>query len=394
MAVHADNASLAKSATDADESVPAAPAAPAAPAQSNRLANPRLRRSLIAAAIAILLGGGYWYYKHETFGKFQQSTDNAYLAADIVIVAPKIAGYVEKVLVGENEAVAAGAALVELDARDYQAQASQIESEIAALLAGGDTVRAQQREQNAAIAQARAQLAAVSAQAELARQQVARYRPLAESGAEPREKLEQFQTQAREAEAQVAAARAAVLASERRQGSLGQQIGQSSAQANAARAQLEAARLNLASTTLNASIAGRIGDLTVRPGQFVQPGQRLMSIVPTDQLYVTANFKETQLALMRPGQPVTLKVDALPDVTIAGRVDSIAPGTGAEFSILPPQNATGNFTKIVQRVPVRIAIEAGPEVKRLLVAGMSVVATVDTRSAKDELAAARAPARR
>ena len=192
----------------------------------------------------------------------------------------------------------------------------------------------------------------------------------------------------------MAAARAAVLASERRQGSLGQQIGQSSAQANAARAQLEAARLNLASTTLNASIAGRIGDLTVRPGQFVQPGQRLMSIVPTDQLYVTANFKETQLALMRPGQPVTLKVDALPDVTIAGRVDSIAPGTGAEFSILPPQNATGNFTKIVQRVPVRIAIEAGPEVKRLLVAGMSVVATVDTRSAKDELAAARAPARR
>ena len=273
-----------------------------------------------------------------------------------------------------------------------QARIELVSAQLAELQAGTRTEQIDQT--NAQLAQARAQLAAVSAQAELARQQVARYRPLAESGAEPREKLEQFQTQAREAEAQVAAARAAVLASERRQGSLGQQIGQSSAQANAARAQLEAARLNLASTTLNASIAGRIGDLTVRPGQFVQPGQRLMSIVPTDQLYVTANFKETQLALMRPGQPVTLKVDALPDVTIAGRVDSIAPGTGAEFSILPPQNATGNFTKIVQRVPVRIAIEAGPEVKRLLVAGMSVVATVDTRSAKDELAAARAPARR
>ncbi len=394
MAGHADNVSFAGSKTDVEASLPAAPARPAAPAQSGRLANPRLRRGLIVAAIAILVGGGYWYYNHETFGKFQQSTDNAYVAADSVIVAPKIAGYVEKVLVSENQAVAIGAPLVELDARDYQAQTSQIEAEIAALLAGGDTVRAQQREQDAAIAQARAQLAAVSAQAELARQQVARYRPLAESGAEPREKLEQLQTQAREAEAQVAAARAAVLASERRLGSLGQQIGQSTAQANAARAQLEAARLNLDSTTINASIAGRIGDLTVRPGQFVQPGQRLMSIVPTDQLYVTANFKETQLALMRPGQPVTLKVDALPDVKIAGRVDSIAPGTGAEFSILPPQNATGNFTKIVQRVPVRIAIEAGPEVKRLLVAGMSVVATVDTRSAKDELAAVRAPAER
>ncbi|WP_254305648.1 HlyD family secretion protein [Sphingopyxis sp. BSNA05] len=136
---------------------------------------------------------------------------------------------------------------------------------------------------------------------------------------------------------------------------------------------------------MEASRAGRIGDLSVRVGQFVQPGQRLMTLVPVSQIYVTANFKETQVGLVRPGQPVRLEVDALPDGKIAGTVDSISPGTGAEFSILPPENATGNFTKIVQRIPVRISIDAAPEVRRLLVPGMSVVATIDTRGAVGEL---------
>lgn len=372
-----------------DASVPSVESDAESAERPKPLANPVVRRGLIIAAILALLAGGYWYYNRETYGKFQQSTDNAYIAADSVIVAPKIAGYVERVLVSENQAVTAGVPLVQLDVRDYRAQASQVEAQIAASLAGADTVRAQQREQDAAIGQARAQLAAASAQANLAAEQVARYRPLAATGAEPRERLDQFQAQAREAQAQVAAARAGLLAAQRRQGTLGEQIEQANSQANAARAQLEAARLNLSSTTLRSSIAGRVGDLTVRVGQFVQPGQPLMNVVPTDRLYVTANFKETQLGLMRRGQPVTLEVDALPDLELTGRVESIAPGTGAEFSILPPQNATGNFTKIVQRVPVRISIRATPQVMRLLVPGMSVVAKVDTRSAKGELDAIR-----
>ncbi|MGX7927230.1 HlyD family secretion protein [Tsuneonella sp. HG094] len=358
------------------------------------LANPIVRRGLIIAAIVAAIAGGYWYYNRETYGKFQQSTDNAYIAADSVIIAPKIAGYVERVMVTENQSIQSGAPLVQLDVRDYRAQTNQVEAQIAASLAGADTVRAQQREQDAAIAQARAQLAAASAQAGLAAEQVARYRPLAATGAEPREKLDQLQAQTREAQAQLAAARAGLLAAQRRQGTLDEQIDQANSQANAARAQLEAARLNLSSTTLRASIAGRVGDLTVRPGQFVQPGQRLMSLVPTDRLYVTANFKETQLGLMRPGQPVTLEIDALPDLEVEGRVESVAPGTGAEFSILPPQNATGNFTKIIQRVPVRISIRATPQIMRLLVPGMSVVAKVDTRSAKGELDAIRDAARK
>jgi membrane fusion protein, multidrug efflux system len=136
---------------------------------------------------------------------------------------------------------------------------------------------------------------------------------------------------------------------------------------------------------LTAAINGRVGDLTVRVGQFVQPGTRLMTLVPVSRLYIEANFKETQLGLMRIGQPVSIEVDALPGIKLNGRVASFAPGTGAQFSILPPQNATGNFTKIVQRIPVRISIDAPAEVRQLLVPGMSVVATVDTRSAKGEL---------
>ena len=351
--------------------------------------NPQSRRGLrvvlIIVGLAVLLGGGWWYYRHVTYGQYMQSTDNAYVAADSVVISSKVAGYVEEVLVGENEQVARGGALVQLDLRDYQAQAQQARAQIAATLAGADTIRSQVTEQDAAIRQARAQLAVARAGVDLANDQVARYRPLAATGAEPREKLDQYEAQARQARAELAAAQASVAAATARRGTLFEQIGQTQAQADAARAQLETADLTVESTLLRASRAGRVGDLTVRVGQFVQPGQRLMTVVPVNAIYVTANFKETQVGLIRPGQSVRLEVDALPDLEIAGRVDSISPGTGAEFSILPPENATGNFTKIVHRIPVRIAIDAPPEVRRLLVPGMSVVATVDTRSAAGEL---------
>ena len=166
------------------------------------------------------------YYRHESFGKYQQSTDNAYIAADSVVVSSKVAGYVDHVFVTENQSVKEGDSLAQLDVRDYRAQSNQVAAQIAATLAGADTVRAQQREQDAAIAQARAQLEAATVQAALAREQVSRYSPLAASGAEPREKLEQLQTQAREAQAQVASARAGLLAAQRRQGTLGKQIQQ------------------------------------------------------------------------------------------------------------------------------------------------------------------------
>ena len=353
-----------------------------APASSLK-SQPKFRLILIIAITAALIAGGWWYYRHVTYGQYMQSTDNAYVAADSVVVSSKVAGYVDAVLVSENGRVSPGEALVQLDVRDYRAQAQQARAQIAATLAGADTIRSQVTEQDSSIRQARAQLAAKRAALDLANEQLARYRPLAATGAEPREKLQQYETQAQQAHADFVAAQAAVSAANGRRATLFKQIDQT--QADAARAQLEAADLDVTSTLLRASKGGRVGDLTVRVGQFVQPGQRLMTVVPVNEIYVIANFKETQVGLLRAGQPVRLEVDALPDFEIAGRVESISPGTGAEFSILPPENATGNFTKIVQRITVRIAIIASPKVRRLLVPGMSVVAVVDTRNAAGEL---------
>jgi membrane fusion protein, multidrug efflux system len=344
--------------------------------RSSPLKSPRVRLALLIGAIAILVAGFLWYYDRETRGKFMQSTDNAYVSADSVVVAPRIGGYVERVFVAENQAVRQGQPLAELDPREYRAQTEQITSQIGAATATAETTRSQIAEQQAAIAQAQAQLDAARAEAAFAAQQVARYQPLAASGAEPRERLAQLQTQARQAREQSGL---------RRVGTLNAQVRQAQSQAEAARAQLAAARVNVESTLLRAAIDGRVGDLAVRVGQFVQPGTRMMTLVPVDRLFIEANFKETQLGLMRVGQPVRIEVDALPGIELTGRLASFAPGTGAQFSVLPPQNATGNFTKIVQRVPVRIAIDAPPEVRRLLVPGMSVEVTVDTRSARGEL---------
>lgn len=209
--------------------------------------------------------------------------------------------------------------------------------------------------------------------------------PLAASGAESRQQLARLVATARQSADDVSAQAAALASQQRRVASLRSQVRQGQAQGQAAEAKRAAADVDLGATELKAPIAGRVGDRTVTVGQYAQTGTRLMSIVPLDRLYITANFKETQLALMRRGQPASIKVDALGGAELKGRVESVAPGTGAQFSLLPPQNATGNFTKITQRVPVRISIEATPDVRRLLVAGLSVTVTVDTIAARDEM---------
>lgn len=342
-----------------------------------------IRIILITILGIVLVGGLLWFIQYRSVGRFMQSTDDAYIQADAVIVSPKVAGYVERVFVADNQQVRAGQPLLQIDPGDYRARAQQFQAQIDVAEANAEGVRAQIREQDAAIERAQAEVAAARARAGFANAEVARYRPLAASGAESRERLAQLENEARQANAQLASAEAALSSARRRVGTLNAQVAQALSQGNAARAQLESAQGDVGSTLIRASIDGRIGDKTVRVGQYLQPATRTMSIVPTTQLYVEANFKETQLGLMRVGQPVKLEVDALPGVEIHGRVESVSPGTGAQFSVLPPQNATGNFTKIVQRVPVRIAIDAGPETLKLLVPGMSVSPTVDTRSARD-----------
>lgn len=355
------------------------------PAKQSPLKSRKVRLGLLIGAIVLAAAGLWWYLDYESRGKYMQGTNDAFVQADSVVIAPKIAGYIDRVFVSENQAVRAGQPLVLLDPRDYRAQASQIQAQIEASRATADTVRAQVGEQQAALTQAQAQLSAANSDVAFASQEVARYQPLAATGAESRERLAQLRNQLKQAQAVAATRRAAVVAAQRRFGTLDSQIEQALSQARAGEAQLEAANVTLESTTLRASVGGKVGDLAVRVGQFVQPGTRLMTLVPVEKLYIEANFKETQVGLMRVGQPASIEVDALPGVELRGHVASFAPGTGAQFSVLPPQNATGNFTKIVQRVPVRIALDATPQVRRLLVPGMSVEVTVDTRSARGEL---------
>jgi membrane fusion protein (multidrug efflux system) len=286
--------------------------------------------------------------------------------------------------VSSNQQVKAGQPLVKIDARDYQAQVAQFQAQIDIAKANADALQAGVNEQQSAINEARARLAAARAGAAYAQSEERRYAPLARIGAETNETLSAKRNQAKQAADQVAMQQAALASAEKRVASLRAQIRQAQAQGETANAQLAAAKVSLQSTLVSSSIAGRIGDLTVRVGQFVQPGTRMMSVVPVDRIYVTANFKETQIGLMRPGQPAEIKIDALSGIDLRGHVDSIAPGTGAQFSLLPPQNATGNFTKIVQRVPVRIAIDASPEVRRVLVPGLSATVKVNTIAARDE----------
>lgn len=347
--------------------------------------SPRAKRillgGLVVAAIALVI----WLIHYQTRGKYLESTNDAYIRADAVTVGPKISGYVEQVFVGDNQDVKAGQPLVRIDSRDYKAQTAQYQAQIDVARANADNVRAGIREQEAAIEQARAQLASARADAAFAAGEVQRYAPLAASGAETQEKLSSLRNQATQAAKSAAANAAQLTSAERRVASLQAQVRQAEAQGEAAQAQLAAANVNLGSTILRASVDGRIGDKSVRVGQFVSQGTRMMSVVPLSAIYITANFKETQVGLMRPGQPAHIKVDALPGVALNGHVESVSPGTGAQFSLLPPQNATGNFTKIVQRVPIRVAIDAGPDARRVLVPGLSVEVTVDTINAKGEI---------
>ena len=344
-----------------------------------------MRFALVGAAIIALVLSLIWFSHYWTVGRFLESTDDAYVQADAVVVSPKIAGYVEQVFVADNQAVKQGDPLIRIDPRDYRSQLAQAQAQIDMAKASADGLRAQIAEQRATVAAARAQLASAESDLRFASTIKDRYEALAATGAESRETFANKRSQLERAQAAVDARRADLLGASRRVASLEAQVGQALAQAEGGEAQRSSAKVDLDSTILRASIAGRVGNKTVQTGQFVQPGTRTMSIVPVEKLYIQANFKETQVGLMRIGQPVTIEVDALDGVALHGKVESFAPGTGAQFSLLPPENATGNFTKIVQRIPVRISVDADAATRALLLPGMSVTVSVDTRSAKGSL---------
>jgi len=358
------------------------PSASPASHEISLLAKPWARLVLTAVAGIVVVAAIAFTIRYVTVGRYMQSTDDAYIGADFVTVSPRIAGTVEGVLVNENQWVEAGQPLVRVSGKNYRSVQNEAFNQVAASEASARGATAGIAEQNAAIAGARAQLAAARVELAHAEGEVARYTPLAGSGAETGVQLSQLRSARDQAAAQVQAQQAAVLAQERRIAGLAAQRDQALAQARAAGDQATAAGVDVDATLVRASVSGRIGDQTVRVGQTVQPGTRLMSIVPTRRLYVDARLKETQMGLVRPGQPVTITVDALPGVKLHGVVESTAPATSAQFALIPPQNATGNFTKVVQRVAVRIRLDAGPEARRVLVPGLSATATLDTRDGR------------
>jgi membrane fusion protein, multidrug efflux system len=377
-----------------DTAVSQTSAAQATPPPEAKDRRPDRSRILLIAAAVILIGGAVWGFRWWTVGRFIQSTDDAYLQADSMTVAPKVSGYVAEVLVADNQTVTAGQPLVRLDNRQYDAVLEQTNASIAARKADIERAEAELLQQQASIVQARAQVVGARAAEAHAIAEVGRYEPLVKTGAESGEKLADLRNAKDQASATLAANIAALQAAERQPATTRAQIDQARAQLQAAQATSRQAQLDLGDTTVRSTLTGRVGDRAVRVGQFVQPGTRLMTIVPVQDVYLTANFKETQIGLMRAGQSATIKVDALPGTELEGTVVSFSPGTGAQFALLPPQNATGNFTKIVQRVPVRIHIDANEQTRPLLLPGLSVTVRVDTRGGgKQDSRAAQIPSR-
>lgn len=347
------------------------------------LANPKVRWTLLVVGLVVLAGLVAWFVHWLLVGRYLQETNNAYLKADAVAVAPRVNGYVTQVFVKDNQWVKAGEPLLEIDGRTYRAQLEQAEAVVAVREADIAAAEAGVQGQSAQLLQARTQVTAAAASLRLAKAEVARFTPLAASGADTHEHLESLQHDLERAQAQYDAARAQLEGAGSQLEASKAQLAQARAGLAQARADADAARLAFEDTRLTARIDGRIGNKTAQVGQFVAAGTRTMTVMPVEDLYLEANFKETQMGLMRPGQPAEIEVDALSGVKLHGTVDSISPGTGSQFALLPPENATGNFTKVVQRVPVRIRVDAGAEARKVLVPGMSVVVTVDTRSAKD-----------
>ncbi|MBR0840647.1 HlyD family secretion protein [Bradyrhizobium liaoningense] len=360
---------------------------PAAPtAAGTRKLN--LRRLLLVGVAAAALAGAGWYgYDYWTVGRFLVSTDDAYVKADNTTIAPKVGGYLDRVLVSDNEHVKAGQVLARIDDRDFKVALDQARADVAAANATVTSKEAQLDVQQAVIAAARATIDVDNAAKVFARQENKRYTDLAATGYGSVQNAQQ--AQARDAGADAAIQRdTANLASALKQVELLKaEILQAKAAAARAAALQRQAELNLGYTTIVSPIDGVVGNRTLRVGQYVQAGTQLMSIVPTDGAYVVANFKETQLTHVRAGQEVEIEVDTFPGQVVRGHVDSIAPASGQEFALLPPDNATGNFTKIVQRIPVKIALDAGTAPAIALRPGMSVIPTIATRSAPTAQAA-------
>ena len=339
--------------------------------------NPKRKTLIIGSvlAVAVLAAlAGPWL----TASDQQQRTNDAYVTADFTVVAPKVAGFIKDVRVEDNQQVSAGQLLATLDDRDYQAALDAAQAQLLVAQAQRLDARATLERQAALIAQAEAAVKAAQAEAAFADHEVTRHSRLAEQGAGTVQNAQQARSRGEQARAQLANAQAARVAARKQVDILSAQVASADGQFKRAEAEVEKAQLDLSYTRITAPVDGMVGERALRVGAYVTPGARLLSVVPLAKAYVVGNFQETQLTHVQPGQAVTVSVDTFAGETLHGHVESIAPATGVTFAAVKPDNATGNFTKVVQRIPVKIVLDDGQPLLPRLRVGMSVEATIDT----------------
>ena len=343
----------------------------------------RIKRLLtVSAAVALLAGAGWYGWDYWRVGRFLVSTDDAYVKADNTTVAPKVSGYISEVLVGDNEPVKAGQVLARIDARDFTVALDQAKADVVAAEAAVTSKRAQLEVQQAVIAAAKATLDVDTAAQTFAGQENKRYSDLAKTGFGSVQNAQLAQSRDASALAAIERDNANLASALKQLELLKAEIAQAVAASSRAEAIERQAELNLGYTTITAPIDGVVGNRTLRTGQFVQAGTQLMSLVPASGAYIIANYKETQLTTVHEGQSVAIAVDMFPGKVVRGHVDSLAPASGQEFALLPPDNATGNFTKVVQRIPVKIALDGGARIE--LRPGMSVIPTIETHGGREQ----------
>ena len=341
-----------------------------------------LRRILLGSAAAIVVAGaagfgGYWYKT----GRFLESTDDAYVQADFTTIAPKVSGYIADVKVEDNQAVKAGQVLAVIDDRDFRTALAQAQADVASAKAEVDNIAAQLEQQQSVIQQAQAAILSDQAGVKFAQQDYQRFHMLTATKATSVQDEQRAQSVLDQQNANLQRDRAALSGAKQQVDVLTTAKAKAETQVQRLQAAQAQAELNLSYTTITAPIDGSVGARSLRVGQYVQAGTQLMAVVPLHAVYVVANFKETQLSDVKTGQPVEIAIDGLPGVTVKGKVDSLAPASGLEFALLPPDNATGNFTKIVQRIPVKIALELDGDLLGRLRPGMSAEPVIDTRPA-------------
>jgi membrane fusion protein, multidrug efflux system len=331
----------------------------------------------------IALSGARYGYEWWSVGRFIESTDDAYAGGNVTPISPHVAGFVTQILVGDNEYVRAGQPLIRLDDRDFRAAADRAAAIVEARKATLNSLERKQTLQETTIRQAKADLDAKQAQAAFAKQDDQRYRDLAQTAAGSRQNAERASSLSLAAEASVVSSTAGLDAAKQQLTILDAEIAVAKANVAQAEADLHTAELNLGYTEVRSPIDGYVGNRAAQIGAYVGGGAYLVTVIPAHDLWVDANFKESQLEHMTPGQAATVIADVVPNHVFRGHVITMAPATGAVFSVIPPENATGNFTKIVQRVPVRIKLDNDPML-RALRPGLSTMVSVDTRSGSGE----------